>query len=397
MNGKREGGSRGLTRRDFLKAGAAGVAVAGLPRLSWAQGGGEIPVVFASELSGPISFLGKSATEAARLAEEQINARGGIHGRKLKLLVGDTGGNPATAVNFVRQSLLRDGAVAVSGIILSNVSLAVKPLLEQRKVPGVMVQAGTNKLIDARTHYNFRITGSDYQFNVGTARFFKAMGSKRVALLVEDTSYGRDSLHDFTAEARKEDVEVVAQKINPQGETNFVPVLNEIKPLNPDAVYLVHPGASSVFATKQMHEVGLKPRITLGVYSDSLPFFANALKDLVVGQYAWTMPGRGRAVEALDRAYQARYHHAPNVFSAFGYDAVQIIAQAIRRANSLNPQAIRNEIARTNYDSALGFRVRFTPNGANEGWKLYVGKWAKKGHGYAIEEVWHSGIIAPRI
>lgn len=398
MNGKDDRTLFGnLTRRDFLKTTAAGVAAAGVSPLSWAQEKGEIPVVFAAEMSGPIAFLGKSATDGGRLVEEEINAKGGINGRKLKLLVADTAGNPTTAINFVRQALLRDKAVAVTGITLSNIGLAVKPLLEERKVPGVMVQAATNRLIDADTHYTFRITGSDYQFNVATARFLKAKGAKRVALFVEDTSYGRDSLHDFAQEAQNQGLEVVAQKINPFGETNFIPVLNEVKPLKPDAVYVVHAGVGTTFVIKQMREVGLNPDITVGIYACSLPFFPNSLKDLAVGNYTWTLPTQGKAIQAMSAAYRARYNQPPNVFSAFGYDSVMIIAQAIARAKSLDPQAIRDEIARTEYDATLGFRVQFTPNGANKGWQLYVGRWEKEGEGYRIEEVWHSEVIPPTI
>ena len=392
------GTSKGITRRQLIKGAAAGVIAAGWSQNIYsAPAKQEIPIAVCTSLSGSSAYLGQSTVQGAQLAVDQKNAKGGMAGRMFKLVVGDDAANPKEAIPFLRRALMRDKAVAVTGNIISDVALATRGLLEERKIPNIPVMGAVNELVTEGTRYTFRITGSAYQWQVAVPQFFKFKELKKVAMLHEDTSYGRDCAKDFVIEAKKQGLEIVRVKMTPFGDTNFVPVLNDIKEFAPEGIYVILTGAINIFATKQMAEVGLNPKVKLGAYTTSLPFYAEALKDFVIGYYGWSRPTKGAKIQEVEKEYQKKYKRGLDIFSCYGYDALNVITDAVLRANSDDPEAIRDEISKTRYDGICGHSVEFTKNGGALKHQLYIGQWEKTGSGYEINEVWHSDVIPPLV
>lgn len=389
---------KGITRRQLIKGAvvSGSLLATGLPeKVSFAQVKKEIVIAVCTPLSGSLAYNGKSTVQGAELAVQEKNAKGGMGGRMFKLVIGDDAGNQKEAIPFLRKALMSEKASAVTGIVSSDVALAAKGFLEERKIPNIPVMGAVNELVTEGTRYTFRITGSVYQWQIAVPQFMKSQGVKRVAVIYEDSSYGRDSGKDFVPEAKKQGLDVVAVKTTPFGETNFIPVFTELKSLAPEAVYMVYGGAISLFCARQMSEAGMKPKLRIGVYTSSLPFFSDGLKDLVIGYYSWSRPTKGVRIQEVERVYQAKYKRGLDIFSCYGYDAVNVIADAAIRAKSDDPEAIRNEISKTSYDGICGYRIEFTKNGGALKHQLYIGQWEKADSGYKIEEVWHSDVIPP--
>ena len=392
--------SKGVTRRQVIKWGLASgslLSTGWSGRVSAAPSKQEIVIAVCTPLSGPLAYNGKATVQGAQLALEQVNARGGMGGRLFKLVIGDDAANPKEAIPFLRKALMSEKASAVTGMVASDVALAAKGFLEERKVANLPIMGSVNELVTEGTRYQFRLIGSVYQWQIAIPQFMKFMGVKRVAMIHEDSSYGRDSAKDFVPEAKKQGLDIVAVKMTPFSENNFIPIFNELKALEPEGIYMVYAGAINLFATRQMFEAGMKPKVRLGVYTTSLPYFPEGLKDIVIGYSSWGRPTQGKKIQEIEKIYETKYNQSLDMFACMGYDAINVITQAAIRAKSDDPEAIRNEIAKTSYDGICGYRIEFTKNGGTLKYQMTISQWEKVGSGYRANEIWHSDVIPPSI
>ena len=391
---------KGITRRQVLKWGLASGSLlsTGWVNKVWsAPSKKEVVIAICTPLSGALAYNGKATVQGATIALEQANAKGGMDGRMFKFVIGDDAANPKEAIPFLRKALMSEKACAVTGIVSSDVALAAKGFLEERKVSNIPIMGSVNELVTEGTRYTFRLIGSVYQWQLAVPEFLKFEKVKRVAMIHEDSSYGRDSAKDFVPAAKKQGLEIVGVKMTPFGETNFAPVLNELKASEPEGVYMVYAGAVNLFVTRQMYEAGMRPKVRLGVYTTSLPYYADGLKDIVVGYFSWGRPTKGKRVQELAKIYESKYHQSLDMFACMGYDATNVITQAAIQAKSDDPEAIRNEIAKTNYEGVCGYQIAFTRNGGTLKYQMYINQWEKAGSGYQLNEVWHSEVVPPSV
>ena len=170
-----------------------------------------------------------------------------------------------------------------------------------------------------------------------------------------------------------------------------------MKGLEPEAVYFVYAGAINLFAARQMYEAGMRPKVRLGVYTTSLPYFPDGLKDIVIGYCSWGRPTKVKRVQEIAQIYETKYNQSLDMFACMGYDAINVITGAAIRAKSDDPEAIRNEIAKTSYDGICGYRIEFTKNGGTLKYQMYINQWEKVGSGYRLNEIWQSNVIPPSV
>jgi branched-chain amino acid transport system substrate-binding protein len=392
--------AKGVTRRQVMKwalASGSFLSTSWSGRVFATAAKPEVIIAVCTPLSGVLAYNGKATVQGAQLALEQVNAKGGMGGRMFKLVIGDDAANPKEAIPFLRKALMSEKACAVTGIVASDVALAAKGFLEERKVANLPIMGSVNELVTEGTRYTFRLIGSVYQWQIAIPQFMKFMGVKRVAMVHEDSSYGRDSAKDFVPEARKQGLDVVAVKMTPFTETNFIPIFNEVKGLEPEGIYFVYAGAINLFAARQMYEAGMRPKVRLGVYTTSLPYFPDGLKDIVIGYCSWGRPTKAKRIQEIAQIYETKYNQTLDMFACMGYDAINVITEAAIRAKSDDPEAVRNEIAKTSYDGICGYRIEFTKNGGTLKYQMYINQWEKVGSGYRLNEIWHSDVIPPSV
>lgn len=189
-------GKAGFERRDFLAASAAGAAALGLPGLAGATQGvskNEILIGSLLDLSGPVVSLGKGMYNGMVFRAEQINAAGGINGRKLRIIAEDTGYDPKKGILGAQKLLTQDKIFAMIGSIGTGVSLPTIPLCIERKVPHMFPITAHKGNYEPLNKYTYAaIMPYQYSAEVGLKWLIPKRGHKRVGILYQDDEYGME-------------------------------------------------------------------------------------------------------------------------------------------------------------------------------------------------------------
>jgi branched-chain amino acid transport system substrate-binding protein len=313
--------------------------------------------VFA-DLTGQTSSFGEATRNGILLATEEINKSGGIDGRKIELLIEDDEGRPETARNVVRRLIYNNEVHAILGEVASTISLAAAPFAQEAKIP-MIAPAATNPKVTAVGDYIFRTCFIDPLQGTAMAKFaFNELKARRVAILSDEVSDYSTALNGtFTETFTKLGGKIVARETYYQTDPDFREQLTKIRALKPDAVYLSgYYGQTGVIA-RQARRLKMTMPLLGGDGWDSPELWklgGNALKNTyVTNHFAGDNPAR--EVRDFITKYKARFGVDPDSLAALGYDAVYVLADAIRRAKTTDGAKLRDAIARTrNFSGVTG-------------------------------------------
>lgn len=305
--------------------------------------------MFAS-LTGKQAYFGETNSRGAAFAVEELNAAGGLLGRKIELLVEDTRSMPGEAATSAKKLLHRDHVVALVSGTASSPALEVAPLCQAAGVPLVAATA-TNPRVTETGDFIFRACFADPFQGTVLARFAKErLHARRVAVLVANGSAYSVGLAKYFRERFTADGgEVVAEPKYAEGEKDFRAQLTAVKAAKPDAVFASGDYLESALICVQARALGL-----------TMPFFggdtwdATALVELggkaVEGGYFtahFSPEARDPAVQSFVSRFAQRFGLKPDTGMSLGYDAVMLLADAIRRAGSTDGRAVRDALAAT--------------------------------------------------
>jgi len=324
---------------------AAAVLLAGaFPAPALAQKPVKIGVL--TPLSPPgDAAAGQFIVRGAKMAAEDINARGGVlGGRKIELVVEDDSGTPEKGSAGMRKLATQDQVVAVVGQFHSSVAAAAQVLAEQFQVPLFMTQASAKSLTEKHLTYTFRTHVIDPDRVSMWNRWIKERGFKRVAMMAENTDYGiglaEDTKKTLGAAVPGSELKTI---VFDRAVVDFTPQLLEIKNWKPDVFLNVGIGAPTYLISKQAWDVGLSPAVPMLISYDA-PARAEYWKTLgEKGNYAsfivyyhpsMKLPPRG---EAFRKKYMEQFKEEP-IYGAFNaYTQVWLIADAANAAKSDKP------------------------------------------------------------
>ena len=323
-----------------------------------------VPVGAVEILTGPNAAYGIAIKAGLELALEEVNAKGVLGGRKIALTVEDSAGDKNQAINAARKLIGRDKVVAIIGPTLSNEMFAVGPVVNERKLPIV----GTSTTAVGITEigpYVFRTSLPESDVIPVTLDYAKAHGVKTIALMyANDDAFSKSGFDTMKAAAEKAGLTIVAVESFSGKDTDFSAQLTKIKGLAPNAVgisALVEPVSGVLLQARQLG-FGKDTLFVGGNGSNSpkLGEIAGAAADgLVVGS-PWFIAKADPKNEAFVKAFRAKYNRDPDQFAAQAYDCMHIMADAIERAGSAEPEKIRDALLKTNYDGVMG-PFTFTP------------------------------------
>lgn len=308
----------------------------------------KVGAVFA--ITGPASWLGKPEANVTQMLTEEINAKGGVNGRPLEVIVKDSQGNGERAVNAVKE-LLREGVVAIIGPSRSGTSMAVAPIAEEQEIPLISC-AALEQIVTGRK-WVFKTPHKDTHVVERIYDYMKEKGMKRVALITGTTGFGAGGRQKLQEMAPKYGIEIVADETYEPSDTDMTAQLTKIKAKNPDALvnWSIVPAQSIMM--KNMKQLGMTTQLFqshgFGNY--------NYLKAAGEAAEGVIFPaGRALAPEGLDdsnpqkgllvslkQKYEARYEDSLSTFAGHAWDALMLVVEACEKSGA-TPAQIRDYI-----------------------------------------------------
>jgi branched-chain amino acid transport system substrate-binding protein len=310
-------------------------------------------------LSGAVAFYGNESRDGALLAIEQINAAGGLLGKKLALLSEDDEGDAAKAVNALTKLTTRDKVSIVFGSSTSGPTQAMTALAQTNKVILISPSA-TNINVTKTGDFIFRACFIDpFQGVVGADFAYGTLGSRRAAVLYDaGADYNTGLAESFRNQFRANGGQVVADEAYQTGDVDFNAQITRIRAANPDVVYLPNYYNDVSLQAKQLRDQGVNCALVGGDGWDSLT--DNAGDEILNGFWS-----SGFAADTTDpkgvafvKAFQARFNRPASQFSALGYDTAMLVIDGIKAAGSFDSTAVKNAMAKLSGSYVTG-NIRF--------------------------------------
>lgn len=335
-----------MKRSTFLKGLAYTAALALTPLAAVAEDG---PIIV-----GEINHYKRMAAFAGpykqgiELAIEQINEGGGVLDRPLEFIFRDDQGEPGEAVKIAEELMTREGAVMLTGSILSNVGLAISSFAGEKGYVYMASEPLADSLVwSAGNPYTFRLRSSTHMQAGMLAEAAAASGAKKFATIAPNYSYGQDAVAAFKTAllALVPDAKFVAEQWPGVFKIDAGAEVQALERSKPDAIYNVTFGTDLAKLVREGGDRGLFDGRKVFSLLSGEPEYLDPLGDeapegWTVTGYPWYDLNDGPA-GAFVRDYQARYDTAPRLGSMVGYMTVQSIAAAIGRAGSTETEAIR--------------------------------------------------------
>lgn len=321
-------------------------------------------------LTGKFAKYGEMQKKSVEKALTDINAAGGINGRKLELLIEDTASKPATGKAAVEKLITRDKVPLIGSGYSSGVAWAYAPVCQLNKVPFLDTTPAADKITQQGWDYIFRMAPAASMYSTGLFDWLKHIGVPKTACLFhEQSSYGTSAARAMEKWLKKNGCKVYMIEAFESGTPDFRPMLSKFKVKNPDMIWGCCYLLDAINILKQAKEMKVAPKIFSGSGGawtmPELPEKAgDAANYIIVGaQWVSNVPYPG--AKDYDQWYFKTYAVHPSFVACEQYAGVYVVADALRRAKSISPEAIKKALLKTDLMTAFG-RVKFetwTENG----------------------------------
>ncbi|HRO66036.1 MAG TPA: ABC transporter substrate-binding protein [Pseudobdellovibrionaceae bacterium] len=322
-----------------------------LPLLSGCtKSGNEIRIGEFGSLTGNDATFGLSTNKGIRLAIDEANEKGGIKGKKIKLITLDDQGRDTEAVQVVTRLITQENVVAVLGEVASSRSKAAAPIAQEYKIP-MITPSSTNPEVTKIGDYIFRVCFIDPFQGFVMAKFATENLKVKKAAILRDVKndYSVGLADVFISEIKKMGGEIVADLSYQAGDVDFKAQLTQIRSKNPDAIFIPGYYTEVGLIAQQTRDLGIKVPLLGGDGWDSSKL-SEIGKEAIDGSYFsnhYTSESTDPVVQDFIKRFQAKYGDTPDGLAAMGYDAARILLLAMERAPEIKPNLIRDEIAKT--------------------------------------------------
>lgn len=317
----------------------------------------DVKVGVISPVTGPVALDGESFRQGATLAAKQINAAGGVLGGQLLLVVEDGECKPNVSASAAQKLLVRDSVPVLVGAHCSPATAAVIPLAEREKVPFVTGISSAPSLTQTRRQWFFRLPPTEEMTaNAAVPFYLEKIGFKSVAILALNDEWGRQAAEANSKLLTQKGVKVLATEYFLPGESEFGATLTTIKAGNPEALFVASNTREAILIAKKVQELGMKQRL-IGVGAWPTNTFIQRSGDAgmgwtVISQYVPTIDTPKN--KAFVAEFKKAYNVVPDKYAVSGYDAITVVADAIKRAGKADPDKIRDALEKTNLEVVQG-------------------------------------------
>jgi branched-chain amino acid transport system substrate-binding protein len=319
----------------------------------------EVKIGHVAPLTGPIAHLGKDNENGARLALEEINKAGlTIDGKKvvLTLVPEDDAEDPKTATQ-VAQKLVDAKVVGVVGHLNSGTSIPASKIYSDAGITQISPSATNPEYTKQGFKTTYRLVATDAQQGPALANYVAhTLKAKTVAIIDDSTQYGKGLADEFEKTAKAEGVKVVTREASNNKATDFKAILTKIKGSKPDVIMYGGMDATGGPLTKQAAELGIKAKVVGGdgMCTEKLAELAG---DAVVNV---TCSEAGKALSKMpqgadfQKRYKERFNSEVQIYAPFTYDAVYVLVDSMKRANSTDPAKILLVMPDTKVNGLVG-------------------------------------------
>lgn len=323
-----------------------------------AEEGNTIRIGSVAPLTGPQTHIGKDNENGARLAVDEINARGLVLGGKpvkLELLSEDDQAEPKTAT-IVADKLIDAGVVAVIGHLNSGTTIPASKRYHDAGIPQISPSATAVAYTAQGFNNAFRVMANDAQQGKALGQFAVGrLGARKVAIIDDRTAYGQGLADEFEKAAKAAGAEIVAREFTSDKATDFSAILTSIKGKGPDLVFFGGMDPQGGPLAQQMKRLGLTAQLLGGDGLQNINFLklAGADAEGVIasspGLPLEAMPG-GKDFKAK---FEAKYGPV-QLYAPYAYDAVYVLVEAMKRADSAEPAKVIAALGQTDYQGVTG-------------------------------------------
>jgi len=319
------------------------------------------------------------------LAVEELNAAGGVNGKKLQLITRDDNGNPGDAVRAAEELLSREQVDVLTGTFLSNIGLALTDFAKQKKVFFLAGEPLTDKIVwGSGNKYTFRLRPSTYMQSAMLVPEAAKLKKKRWAIVYPNYEYGVSAATTFKQllKAAQPDVEFVAEQAPPLGKVDAGSVVQALADAKPDAIFNVLFGADLAKFVREGNTRGLfQGREVVSVLTGE-PEYLDPLRDeapngWIVTGYPWygiQTPEH----KAFFLAYHSKWKDNPRLGSVVGYTMIKSVAEGIKKAKSTESEKLVTAFKGLQVDTPFG-KITFRAEDHQSTMGAFIGKTKNEG------------------
>jgi len=332
-----------------------------------------VKIGIVAPLTGSQAAFGEALKNGYLIALDEINARGGVLGKKLELDFYDDQSKPDLAVQGVSKLVDQDHVPILLGSFSSESTMAMIPAVAQHQVPLIIPIALADNLLDGKSPWIFRVGASAADYARATVAFLRDNGApKTMAIVYENTNFGQSSMNAMTTAAQAGGIKLVATESYEAKSPDYRAVLQRVKRANPEVIYFCSYLLDATTLMRQSQEIDLNPRyytsagtgFAIAEFPTSKGAGKNAEYTFAVMQ--WLPTARWTGSKEFDAEYFKRYNSHPTHHPMSAYAALHVAARAINDAKSLNRVQIRDAVRNINLRMTPFGPVKFDVIGQNQ-------------------------------
>src|SRR3954469_12300796 len=336
----------------LLVATAAALAFAASPAIAQQQ---KLKIGFITTLSGPPAIIGKHMKDSVELALDHLNHK--VGGLDSEVFYGDDQFKPDVGVQLAEEMLKKNQVDFVSGVIWSNVMMAVAPVVNGAGKIMVGSNAGASPLAGSQCNeLYYSASWNNDQSPEALGKFMQDKGINDLYIMAPNYQAGKDMVAGLKRYYKGRIIDEVYTKFQQQ---DYQAEISQLRSKNPKAVFVFYPGGMGIQFVRQYVQAGLRDQIPLysvfTVDETTLP----ALKEAAIGQYEarfWSPDLDVPASKKYVADFEKKFGYTPSYYGAQSYDAIMLIDSAVRgtKGNLKDTQALVKEMRKANFNSIRG-------------------------------------------
>ncbi len=312
------------------------------------QQAGPLRIGASISLTGAYSRTGKELQNGYQLWAEQVNAAGGIMGRRVEFVTYDDTSDPETGARLYEKLISEDKVDLVLGPYSSPVTLAASTVTEKYGYPMIVSGASATDIWTRGYKYVFGIYTMAPAYMDGAIDIAKRSGYTTVAIMNENSAFSKDTADGAAKKAQEAGFQVVFREEYAKDVRDLTPILTRARALNPDVLIGGTYGEDATLIVRQLKDLNWTPRLLSLSIGPALPDFTENLgadAEYVMGSTQWEPTIKSQGAPEFVAAYKAKYGYEPGYHAAGGYGAAQLLAKAVERAGAIDNQRIRDALA----------------------------------------------------